>query len=291
MPAAEIEIDPIRVAALLADQWDDWRDQGVIPYAFGWDNFLFRIGEDHVARFPRRGLAVPLVVNEARWLPGLAGHLPLPIPAPVLLGEPGHHYPWPWTVVPWIEGVSAAVVEQVDFEICARQLVEFLGALHVPAPADAPSNPFRGVPLEVRDQTTRGRILDLFDDPAPAIELWEASIEAAPHAGAPLWIHADLHPHNLLVSNTVLSGVIDFGDLCGGDPATDLATVWSFLPVELHADFRETYGGDDDVWARAEGWALSLGLAYVANSADNPLMAEIGSRMLGSLGLSLRSLD
>jgi aminoglycoside phosphotransferase (APT) family kinase protein len=179
----------------------------------------------------------------------------------------------------------------VDFEICARQLAGFLGALHVPAPTDAPSNPYRGVPLEIRDQSTRDRIIDLFDDPAPAMALWEASIEAAPHAGRLRWIHGDLHPHNLLVNNSVLSGVVDFGDLCAGDPATDLAVVWSFLPDQLHTDFREAYGDEDDVWTRAQGWALSLGLAFVANSADNPLMAEIGGRMLGAFGLSPGSLD
>jgi len=35
--------------------------------------------------------------------------------------------------------------------------------------------------------------------------------------GPPLWLHGDLHPGNVLVSDGCLSGVIDFGDLTSGD--------------------------------------------------------------------------
>ena len=41
--------------------------------------------------------------------------------------------------------------------------------------------------------------------------------------GPPVWLHGDLHPANVVVSDGTLSGVIDFGELCAGDPATDLA--------------------------------------------------------------------
>ena len=33
-------------------------------------------------------------------------------------------------------------------------------------------------------------------------------------------------------------------------------------------------------WARARGWALALSLAFLAHSADNPLIAGIGQRTL-----------
>jgi aminoglycoside phosphotransferase (APT) family kinase protein len=38
-----------------------------------------------------------------------------------------------------------------------------------------------------------------------------------------VWLDGDLHPGNMLVIGGRLSGVIDFGDLTSGDPATDLA--------------------------------------------------------------------
>ncbi|MCI0543398.1 MAG: aminoglycoside phosphotransferase family protein [Actinobacteria bacterium] len=283
MPAAEVEVTAEQVSALLEEQWEGWAGQEVTPLAFGWDNFLFRVGEDHVARLPRREMAVPLAENEARWLPSLASGLPLPIPAPVLLGAPGQGYPWPWTLVPRIEGVSAATAGGIAYATCAGQLGSFLRALHRPAPREAPANPYRGVPLLQRDSGTRERIRDLVEDVEWALHIWGLAL-AAPESSERVWLHGDLHPHNLLISDGILSGVVDFGDVCGGDPATDLAVMWSFLPAERHDRFVAVYGVDDPtLWARAKGWALSLGLAYVANSADNSVMAAVGERMLENL--------
>jgi len=33
---------------------------------------------------------------------------------------------------------------------------------------------------------------------------------------------------------------------------------------------------DDDTWMRARGWALALGLAYLANSGDDERMGTLG---------------
>ena len=48
-------------------------------------------------------------------------------------------------------------------------------------------------------------------------------------SGPSLWIHGNLYPRNLLVSQGRLSDVIDFGDLAAGDPATDLSIMWMLL--------------------------------------------------------------
>jgi hypothetical protein len=40
---------------------------------------------------------------------------------------------------------------------------------------------------------------------------------------------------------------------------------------------------DDHLWQRARGWAVVLSLAFVAHSADNPQLAEIGHRILNAL--------
>jgi len=78
--------------------------------------------------------------------------------------------------------------------------------------------------------------------------------------------------------------VIDFGDLTRGDPATDLAVAWMLLPAAERELFRQAYGrADDDTWARARGWALSLALVFLTFSADNPMMAAIGQRTLSEL--------
>jgi aminoglycoside phosphotransferase (APT) family kinase protein len=286
MPPPEVEVTVTQVASLLIDQWAGWQGQEVIPFAFGWDNFLFRVGDDHIARLPRREMAVPLVEKEARWLPTLAASLPLPIPVPLMLGRPGYGYPWPWTVTRWIDGTSAALATEIDHARCAAELGSFLRALHRPAPTEAPTNPYRGGPLRERGRATRERIQDLVEDVEWALGTWGRAI-SADESHVRVWLHGDLHPHNLLVEAGALSGVVDFGDVCGGDPATDLAVMWSFLPIPTHPVFLAAYGVDDPaLWARARGWALTLGLAYVAHSADNPVMARIGQTMLASLAVT-----
>ena len=78
--------------------------------------------------------------------------------------------------------------------------------------------------------------------------------------------------------------MIDFGDLAAGDPATDLSVIW-MLPPSARSIFiaptREEFNAtDDDTWMRARGWAVALGLAYLANSRDNEAMGELGRAMI-----------
>ncbi len=283
MPAAEVEVDVGLVERLILDQCPEFAGLGVSLFANGWDNVTFLVGEDHVARMPRREMAAGLIDNEARWLPGLAPLLPLPIPAPVFVGEPAEGYPWHWLIAPRIPGVSAATSDGLDLRTCAQQLGEFLEALHQTAPDTAPVNPYRGIPLAARDTATRER-LDLRAGSVDAYVLtgmWDKALDTPVHDGPGVWLHGDLHPHNLLVRDEVLSGVVDFGDITSGDPATDLAVAWMLLPSDLRDVFRESCGGvDDATWIRAHGWALSFGLTYLAHSADNPVMHRIGERTI-----------
>ena len=86
-----------------------------------------------------------------------------------------------------------------------------------------------------------------------------------------------------------ISGVIDFGDITAGDPATDLSVAWMLLPAGCHRAFRDAYhvaggpAGTDGIWARARGWALALALACLAHSADNPLIAAMGRRTMDAV--------
>jgi len=55
-----------------------------------------------------------------------------------------------------------------------------------------------------------------------------------------------------------------------------------FLPAGDHGAFRAAsgHGVGGETRARARGWALALSLAFLAHSADNPLIAGIGQRTL-----------
>ncbi|MEY2447646.1 MAG: hypothetical protein QOH79_1122 [Acidimicrobiaceae bacterium] len=283
MPSAEVDVGPTVVRALLAEQFPELLDLELVELAYGWDNAIFRLGDELTVRLPRRALAAALVEHEQRWLPELAPRLPLPIPAPVGNGRPGSGCPWSWSVCPWLPGVVATRATPDDPHEAAQTLGAFVAALHQEAPSDAPENPYRGVPLLQRDDVVRQRaaqLADLIDAPS-VVRCWSELAATRPWSGPPLWLHGDLHPANVLVDNGRLSAVIDFGDITVGDPATDLAVAWMLLPVEARPAFRAAAGAiDDDTWARSRGWALSLGLAYLANSADNPMFARLGEGVL-----------
>lgn len=285
MPSAEVDVGAQLVRDLLADQFADIADRPVSLLANGWDNFSFRVGNDLVARLPRRALSAILVEHEAEWLPRLAPGLPLPVPAPRHLGQPGHGYPWHWVIAPWIDG-RHVIGASVDSDAAADDLGAFLDALHRPAPPDAPKNVYRGIPLRERDVSTRRRLADLADriDSKRLLDLWDAALASPPYLGEPLWLHGDLHPLNLLADDGRLTGVIDFGDITSGDPATDLAIAWMLFDEPARSRFRSVYGrADDAMWERARGWAISLATSYLAFSADNPPMADIGTATLDRL--------
>ena len=86
---------------------------------------------------------------------------------------------------------------------------------------------------------------------------WERAVAAPAWADAPVWIHGDLHPANVTVSSRTLSGVIDFGEMCAGDPAADLAAAWLLLPAGTASQFFDAYpNADDATIQRARGWAV-----------------------------------
>ncbi|HEX6300167.1 MAG TPA: aminoglycoside phosphotransferase family protein [Acidimicrobiia bacterium] len=286
MPTAEVEVTTGIVRSLLRSQRPDLAHLEVRVLANGWDNSSFRVGVELVARFPRRAIAAGLIENEARWLPELAPHLTLPVPAPLFLGRPEAGYPWRWALAPYISGDAVAGLEDLDLPQAAEDLGQFLRSLHSPAPPDAPENPYRGIPLALRDRATRERIdqLDPTVDPRSLLGIWDAAMTVPEFDDQPVWLHGDLHPNNMLASGGNITGIVDFGDITSGDPATDLSVAWMLFPADIHPRFRAAYGEvEDETWERARGWALSLAVSYLAHSADNPTMGRIGSKTIDRL--------
>src|SRR6516165_7996480 len=119
MPAAEVDVSAGLVRRLLAGQHPDLAGEPVEFLANGWDNVMFRVGEELVARLPRRALGAQILAHEQRWLPLLAPRLPLPIPYPERIGHPAHGYPWAWSIVPYLPGEPAATAAGLDLPAAA----------------------------------------------------------------------------------------------------------------------------------------------------------------------------
>ncbi|WP_394250045.1 aminoglycoside phosphotransferase family protein [Arthrobacter pityocampae] len=290
MPRAEIDITPSLVAALLREQLPDLAQLPVQYAGGGWDNTLFRLGEDLVVRLPRRAVADALMIAEQQWLPERAARVSVPTPAPLRCGRPGAGYPWHWSVSRWIDGVSGATVPRHQRFPAALPLARFLAEFHQPAPDDAPVSPVgRGAPLAARDDVVRARLASLPQLPGVTegalLRGWDAALAAPAWSGEPLWLHGDLHPANVVLApDGTLAGVVDFGDLCSGDPATDLAAAWLHFDGAGRAAFRAELerlrAVDAATWERARGWALSLGSALAASSDDSPALFDLGAETL-----------
>jgi aminoglycoside phosphotransferase (APT) family kinase protein len=259
----------------------------------GWDNRIFRLGDDLAVRVPRREAAAHLIEHEQRVLAAIAARVTVPVPSPARVGVPSATFPWPWSIVRWLEGIDGAAVDASARSVIAEPLAGFVRELHRPAPADAPVNPVRGVPLATRDAAVRERIalLAARRDTTALTAAWEDALAAPLWAGPALWLHGDLHPGNLLLRSRDdgqvegLAAVIDFGDVTAGDPATDLATAWLTFDGPAREVFRSALGAsvDDASWQRARGWAVAMGTALAAHSDDNPRMAALGRHALAQL--------
>jgi aminoglycoside phosphotransferase (APT) family kinase protein len=230
---------------------------------------------------PRREAAAHLVEHEQQVLPLIAPALPVAVPVPVRIGNPSALFPWHWSVLRWFEGTVAAgagLREDVDL---GAAIADFVRALHVPAPAGAPANPVRGVPLADRADAVQARFASGRVPNAAALEaVWADALDAEPWPGPPLWLHGDLHPANVLVREGRLVAVLDFGDVTAGDPATDLATAWLTFDDGAREAFREALAPDAETWRRARGWAVGMATAMVANAEPDSVIHRIGNAAL-----------
>lgn len=276
MTGTELEITADLVRDLLREQHPDLADLTIREVAGGWGNQMWRLGDELSVRMQRMDPTPDLQLKERQWLPVLAPRLPLPVPTPVRFGEPSERFPKHWTVMTWVPG------EPLDHATISRgahaadTLAAFLRALHAPAPAEAPIATDRGA--HPRDCTDGFEAFCQAVAPADVATdvraVWDDAVAAGAWEGPPVWVHGDLHPANVVVSDGTLSGIVDFGDLFAGDPAWDLAAAWVLLPAGTATRFFDMYAhADEAAIRRARGLAAmkSLFLMLMGQNGDRGL--------------------
>jgi aminoglycoside phosphotransferase (APT) family kinase protein len=275
----ELPVDPSLVRALVDAAFPQLATLALRPLeSTGSSNALFRLGDDLVVRLPRQPGGTATIDKEARWLPVVGPRLPVPVPEVVAVGEPALGYGERWSIVRWLPGVHPPAVEPSAAEDSRRHLLaEDLAAVvlaleraHVPQ--DALTDPdlrwYRGEPVVALAEPTFTAIercrripgLDLDLDAVAVV--WTEMV-----AGHPVeppredrWLHGDLVAENLLVTDTRLSAVLDFGGLSVGDPTVDLVAAWEVLDPPARETFRRLIDVDDATWELARAWALALGM-------------------------------
>lgn len=273
------EITTSLVRSLIAEQFPHWAGLPVTPVdRQGWDNRTFRLGDRLSVRLPSADGYVPAVEKENRWLPELAGHLPLPVPSPVAVGRPGAGYPFPWSVRHWLDGTTVEAAAHLDRSRLASDLGAFLTTLRqapVPGPAAGRHSFYRGChPSAYGDEVEQA--LDRLGDTVDAAAcrtVWAQALTSA-WPSAPVWFHGDISVGNLLARDGRLSAVIDFGTCGVGDPACDLVIAWTWLAGAERRTFREAVGLDPDTWRRARGWALWKALITLGEGGNSRYVLE-----------------
>ncbi|GGM79252.1 aminoglycoside phosphotransferase family protein [Dactylosporangium sucinum] len=280
MHEGEVPTDAELVRLLLAAQFPAWAGLPVTPVASGGtDNAIYRLGDELAVRLPRIDWATGQIALEETWLPLLAPRLPVAVPAPLAVGEPGFGYPYQWGVYRWLPGTNPGVVPALDIAdfVVALRRVEATGG----PPARAGG---RGAPIDPAAVPPPIQQLAGEYDAERLTEIWRSDASVPPWSGPPTWLHGDLHGGNVLVDDGRLSAVIDWSCLAVGDPAIDLLPAWSLLDGADRPAFRDRVGADEPQWRRGRCWALTMAVNALPYYRDtNPFLAGLARRLIAEV--------
>ncbi len=285
IPPAEVDISPALIQQLLREQFPEHAEKDIWYLSAGWDNDMYRVGNELMVRIPRRFIAVELIENEQRYLPLLRSRIDsrINMPVPISNGQPSDIFPWPWTILKWQEGKMAFQSAPLSNQI--EPLADFLQQLHQPAPPDVPQSEVRGIPLKERE-ASYSQQLDLLKKSSNLItpnvtKIWNEAVNTKVPKERK-WMHGDLHPRNVLVHQGRINALIDWGDLNAGDVATDLSCVWMlFEQQEDRKRFFDYYTTDKATIKRALGWAIVFGAIFLEVGLGNrPEYHQVGKQTL-----------
>jgi aminoglycoside phosphotransferase (APT) family kinase protein len=298
---AGVDVSAGQAAGLIRAQFPELAAATVTRLATGWDNTAFVVDDRWLFRFPRREIAVPGVRRELAVLPRLAPALPLPIPDPRFAGHPARDYPWPFFGAALLPGTELADAGLPDEQrvAAATGIGRFLAVLHDPAlaarlGAGLPVDPMRRASAVLRARRAREILVRLAargtwpGDPAVTALVDRGEALAGrdgdvppgpdlPGGAEPVICHGDLHVRHVLVDSAgAASGVIDWGDLCLGDPVIDLSVAYLGFAGPARAALLAAYGRplspDQELAARLLAVSLGATLAEYAADDDRPAL-------------------
>jgi aminoglycoside 2''-phosphotransferase len=249
----------------------------------GWDNVLFAIDDERIARFAKNARTSRLLETEAALLREIAPLLPVPVPRPEFVARSPDAPDIALMIYQRIPGVPLDDVALDDALIAALApaLAQALDALHgiaatgrnaIEIPrftADGWVERHRVLYRQTRADVRQGLGAAAFE----RYEAWWSDYLTNPASRAfePCLVHGDLAPEHILVEAEPwrLSGIIDFGDAMWADPALDLAGWPEPLALAVATEMR-SITPDRAFWTRRKAYH------HIA-----PLHALLAGRNLG----------
>jgi aminoglycoside phosphotransferase (APT) family kinase protein len=250
---SDIAVSTELARSLIESQFPSLAPADVKPFGAGWDNTAFLVNGANVFRFPRRQFAVQFMEAEIRVMPWLGSRLTVAVPVPRWIGRPTTEYPSPFAGYSLISGRTACsfALDATQRSALARPLAHFLAALHGTNAAEAArhgAEPDRIARLNLGPRLPEARADLAFlatQNIVSDVEPYLSILDGWPTGYIPradTVVHGDLYARHLLLDDhRNLAGVIDWGDVHRGDPASDLMIVYAFLPPSAREIFRQLY--------------------------------------------------
>jgi aminoglycoside phosphotransferase (APT) family kinase protein len=259
----EIAVELPLATKLIHTQFPALRE--VEPLGQGWDYTAYRVDAEYVFRFPRRAVVLPGMEREIATLPRVK--LPVKVPLPLFVGEATTNFPWRFFGAPYIEGDEPVGLTDELRRSVSADLARTLRALHAHDPADLPEDANQRADMQRRVPWARTALAELGVDAEQIL----VQAERLPSLPASNLCHGDLHFRQIIVGES-LNGIIDWVDVCRGNPGIDLSLLWSFVPRDMFDDFLHEYGPVEEeslLVARVLALGLNAVLANYARDSGN----------------------
>ncbi len=255
-----MDVEAVREALAGLDGFSS-RDP-IEPIPGGWSFWTFRLGTDHVVRFPKDEAVARRLEREVALLPELAERVSFRVPVPVAVGR---HEGRPFAVHPWIEGRPIAAQDVVSGTAPSPEhagdrrarVAEVLAQLHgFPNRRAAEligSSPgvesWRGRYLALRN-VMKERVEPLLDGhrrDRVSVGFARFLEDGLSHFAHPVLVHGDLGADHFRVDEDGrVVGLIDFEACAVGDPAIDFIGVQLSFGDDVTRDVLARWGGPPD---------------------------------------------
>jgi aminoglycoside phosphotransferase (APT) family kinase protein len=202
--------------------------------------------------------------------------LPVLVPAPLFVGEPGADFPWRFYGARYIDGHEPLDISDEVRRRTSLDLARSLRALHSHDPADLPLDANQRADMKRRVPWAREALAQLGIDAEHILR----QAEGVTDLPATALCHGDLHFRQILVGDT-LNGIIDWVDVCRANPGIDLSLLWSFVPRDMFDEFLDEYGPVEEeslLIARVLALGLNATLANYARDLRDEQLERVAIR-------------